>query len=83
MGAMLSAIEQTTLSSFAILTPKEAAQIKPQKIRVISTVKGDTVEKLASRMDFETVVLQRFQVLNGLTFSGKLKAGTRVKIVTE
>jgi predicted Zn-dependent protease len=83
MGAMLSAIEQTTLSSFAILTPKEAAQIKPQKIRVISTVKGDTVEKLASRMDFETLVLQRFQVLNGLTFSGKLKAGTRVKIVTE
>ena len=46
-------------------------------------VKGDTVEKLATRMDFETLAVQRFQVINGLTIGGKLKAGTRVKIVTE
>jgi len=83
MSAMLSAVEQATLSSFATMTAKEAAQVRPQKLRVITTVKGDTVEKLARRMDFETLVVQRFQVLNGLTIGGKLKAGTRVKVVTE
>ncbi len=83
MSATLSAIEQITLSSFATMTPKEAAQIKPQRIRVVTTVKGDTVEKLAKRMDFETLAVQRFQVINGLTIGGNLKAGTRVKIVTE
>ena len=83
MSALLSAVEQATLSSFATITAKEAAQIKPQKLRVLTTVKGDTVEKLARRMDFETLVVPRFQVLNGLTIGGRLKAGTRVKIVTE
>ena len=83
MSAMLSAIEQSTLSSLAPMTAKEAAQIKPQRVRVITTVKGDTVEKLAARMDFETLQLQRFQVINGLVITGRLKSGTRVKIVTE
>ena len=83
MSAILSAVEQTMLSSFATMTAKEAAQIEPQRIRVVTVAKGDTVESLAKRMDFETLVLQRFQVLNGLTSSGKLKAGTRVKIVTQ
>ncbi len=83
MSAILSAVEQTMLSSFATMTAKEAAQIKPQRIRVVTVAKGDTVESLAKRMDFETLVVQRFQVLNGLTSGGKLKVGTRVKIVTE
>jgi predicted Zn-dependent protease len=83
MSSMLSAVEQTTLSSFATMTAKEAAQIKPQRVKVVTTAKGDTVEGLARRMDFATLQLQRFQVLNGLTGGGKLKAGTRVKIVTE
>ncbi len=83
MSAILSAVEQTMLSSFATMTAKEAAQIKPQRIRVVTVAKGDTVESLAKRMDFETLVVQRFQVLNGLTSGGKLKVGTRVKVVTE
>ena len=83
MSAILSGVEQATLSSFATMTPKEAAQIKPQRVNVITTVKGDTVEKLARRMDFETLQVERFQVLNGLISGGKLKTGTRVKIVTE
>ena len=83
MSAMLSALEQTTLSSLATMTTKEAAQIKPQRIRVVTSAKGDTVEQLAKRMDFETFALRRFQVLNGLTGGGKLKAKTRLKIVVE
>lgn len=83
MSPILSAVEQTTLSSFATMTAKEAAQIKPQRVRVISTVKGDTVEKLAKRMDFETLRLQRFQVMNGLVITGKLNSGMRVKLITE
>ena len=83
MSAILSAVEQTMLSSFATMTAKEAAQIKPQRIRVVTVAKGNTVESLAKRMDFETLVVQRFQVLNGLTSGGKLKVGTRVKIVTQ
>lgn len=83
LSATLSPDEQSILASFATMTTKEAAQIKPQRMRVVTTVKGDTVEKLADRMDFETLKLQRFQVLNGLVITGKLKTGTRVKIVTE
>jgi len=83
MSRMLSAVEDSTVSSFAVMTPREAAQIKPQRVRIVTTKKGDTVEGLARQMDFETLAVQRFQVLNGLTERGKLKAGTRVKIVTE
>ena len=38
------------------MTAKEAAQIKPQRIKVVTAAKGDTVESLAKRMDFETLV---------------------------
>lgn len=51
--------------------------------RIATVAKGDTVDSLAKRMDFETFVLQRLQVLNGLTVFGKLKVGTRMKIVIE
>ncbi|HVN27020.1 MAG TPA: M48 family metalloprotease [Candidatus Binataceae bacterium] len=83
LSSKLTSVEQSTLDSFATMTPKEAAQIKPQRVRVVTTQKGDTVEILAARMDFETYKLQRFQVLNGLVITGKLKAGVRVKIVIE
>jgi len=44
---------------------------------------GDTPERLAARMPLVDRPLERFLILNGLNPGDALKAGDKVKIVTE
>jgi predicted Zn-dependent protease len=74
---------QRTTYSFRRLSESEAAQIRPQRLRVVTVGTGDTVVSLARRMDFETHREERFRVLNGLAPDEKVKPGQRVKIVTQ
>ena len=74
---------QRTTYSFRRLTRKEAASIKPLRIKVVDTKPGDTPKSLAARMPFETFGLRWFEVLNGLNPGQGLRPGRAVKIVTE
>lgn len=71
------------LKSFRRLSNAEAAQLKPLYVRTVTVKSGDTVSGLAARMAFDDFRLERFMALNGFSSAQDLKAGDRVKIVTE
>lgn len=73
----------TMLKSFRRLSDAEAAKLKPQYLKVVTVQSGDTVSKLAGYMAFDDFRVERFLALNGMTSKDVLKAGQRVKIVTE
>jgi predicted Zn-dependent protease len=74
---------QLTTYSFRRLTASEAAQLRPQSIRVVPVRSGDTVAAMAAKMSFGDHREERFRTLNGLSPSDRLVAGQRVKIIVE
>jgi len=61
----------------------EAAEIIPRRIDVVTVQRGDTIQRLASRMAYDTGKVERFRVLNALGSSDQLQAGQKVKIVVK
>ncbi|NKB19832.1 MAG: M48 family metalloprotease [Alphaproteobacteria bacterium] len=73
-----------TTHSFRILTKREIRALKPLRVRVVRTRRGDTVASMARRMAGDDGFSEaRFRVLNGLHDNARLRPGQRVKIVTE
>jgi predicted Zn-dependent protease len=72
-----------SVATFRQLSPAEAAQAKPLRLKIVTVAPGDTVERLASRMALIDRQVERFRVLNGLEPGEHLKPGTQVKIVVE
>lgn len=64
------------------LAGAEAAQIRPRRVRVVTVVRGDTVQRLAARMAYDDLKVERFLALNGLSGNAALAPGQKVKLVT-
>jgi predicted Zn-dependent protease len=71
-----------TFESFRRLSASEAAAVRPQRVRVVEVRPGDTPASLAARMALDAPE-ERFRILNQLALQDPLRAGERVKIVTE
>lgn len=71
------------IGSYRRLSDAEAAALKPLWLRVVTVKRGDTVSGLSRRMAFEDYREERFRALNNLTGTSQLRAGQKVKIVTE
>ena len=71
------------MGSFRRLSQRQAANLRPLRLRVIEVAAADTVESLAARMPFNDFRIERFRVLNGLRPGERLSPGQLVKIVTE
>ncbi len=69
-------------NSMRRITAAEAAAIRPRKLLVVTTKKGDTVQNLAARMAYTDAQLDRFLVLNALNASSTITPGQKVKLVT-
>ncbi|MEP9376436.1 M48 family metalloprotease [Aquabacter sp. CN5-332] len=69
--------------TFRRVASDEAETVKPLRLRSVSVGIGDTVEKMAARMQVPDRPLERFLILNGLDRDSKLKYGEKVKIVAE
>ncbi|HEV2956718.1 MAG TPA: M48 family metalloprotease [Xanthobacteraceae bacterium] len=65
------------------MTAAEIAAAKPLRLRVVTVQPGDTPAKFARRMAAVDRPLERFLVLNGLSDGQALKAGDRVKLITQ
>ncbi len=63
------------------LSASEIAAIRPRKVDVVTVKSGDTIEKLSSRMAYDTYKVDRFTVLNSLQPGASLTSGQKVKIV--
>ncbi|MGC1468594.1 MAG: M48 family metalloprotease, partial [Sphingorhabdus sp.] len=64
------------------MTDKQAAEIKPRKLRVVTVGKNDSVATLSGRMAYKNFQTERFLALNGLASNATLTSGQKVKIVT-
>lgn len=74
---------QRTTYSFRLLTPAEAAGVKPLRIALVTAKAGDTAESLAARMPFPDHRLEWFETLNGLARGQPLVPGETFKTVVE
>lgn len=70
-----------TIKSFRRLSAREAAAIKPLRIKVVTVKAGDTPETLAASMPFGAFRVDMFRILNGLPRGAALTPGERVKII--
>ena len=81
--ANLSLPLRRTTFSFRRLSQREARALKPRRIRIVRVRRGDTVQRMARRMAYKDLPVERFRVLNGLDSGQGLRAGQSVKIVVE
>lgn len=71
------------VAGYRRLSDAEAAALKPLWLRVVTVKRGDTIAGLSRRMAFDDYREDRFRALNNLTGTNQLRAGQKVKIVTE
>ena len=71
-----------SVATFRRMTTAETQAARPLRLKVVTVEAGDTVERLAARMGTDRAQ-DRFRLINGLAAGEKVKAGDRVKIVTE
>ncbi|MDJ0945026.1 MAG: M48 family metalloprotease [Kiloniellales bacterium] len=79
----LSVDLRRTTYSFRKLSAEEAADIKPNRLRIHTVKRGDSVSALAARTPFDDLPEKRFLTLNGLAPGAGLKAGEKVKLVVQ
>ena len=79
----LAAPFRRMMASFRRLSQRQAANLRPLRLRVVEAAPADTVESLSARMPFNDFRTERFLVLNGLRPEERLRSGQLVKIVTE
>lgn len=71
------------VAGYRRLSDAEAAALKPLWLRVVTVKRGDTIAGLSRRMAFDDYREDRFRALNNLTGTNQLRAGQKIKIVTE
>src|SRR6185436_16888200 len=72
-----------SFGTFRRMTQGEIDSARPLRLRVVTVTPGDTAERMAGRMPLVDRPLERFLILNGLNHGDPLKAGEKVKVVTE
>jgi predicted Zn-dependent protease len=72
-----------SVSTFRRMTETEVKQARPLRLHVVTVQHGDTPERFAARMPLVDRPLERFMIINGINPGDQLKAGDKVKIVTE
>ncbi len=80
-NAMSESFRRATYS-YRRLSDREAASLKPYRLRIVTVGRGDSVQSLARRMPYDSHNEDRFRVLNGMAPGQGLQVGQRVKIVS-
>jgi predicted Zn-dependent protease len=68
-------------NSFRLLSPAQAAELRPRVIDVVAVRPGETLQTMASRMAVSELPLETFLMLNDRSADQPLRPGERVKIV--
>lgn len=82
----IAALEATAAQlrrTFRRLSPQEAANLKPLRIRVITVKPGDTIQTLSNRMMGTDRKLELFRLINGLPLGAGVSVGNKMKIISE
>jgi predicted Zn-dependent protease len=65
------------------MTPQEAANLKPLRVRVVVVKPGENIQTLSDRMLGTDRKLELFRLINGLPLGATVSAGDKVKIIAE
>ncbi|WP_375656482.1 M48 family metalloprotease [Bartonella sp. CM120XJJH] len=76
-------VAQKTLQSFHSLSSSQLKKLKPLKIRIVRVKQGENIANLADKMQYTPYKEKLFRILNALSPTQTLPAGTKVKIITE
>jgi predicted Zn-dependent protease len=68
--------------SFHRLSAREAAELRPRRLEIVTARPGDTAASLAARMAYDDLREERFRLLNGLGPGEPIRPGQPVKLVT-
>ncbi len=79
-GAPASALVADLFRSFRLLSPSEAASLRPRRIRTVRTGPGDTARSLAAQMATDDP-LPHFLMLNARSAQDPVEPGELVKLV--
>ena len=82
-NSTLQATAETIRNSFRKITPQEAADLKPLRVRVVTAQQGDTITTLSARMMGTDRKLDLFRVLNALPTGASITPGQRLKIISD
>lgn len=69
------------IGSFRLLTPMEAAALRPRRIEVVTVGQGDTIASMARLMDVPDHQLDAFLMLNDRDPKPELRPGEKVKLI--
>jgi predicted Zn-dependent protease len=72
-----------SVTTFRRMSLKEAQEVKPLHLAIVTVGAGETPESLARRMAVSEHRLETFRMLNGLGPKTALKPGQKVKLVVE
>ncbi|WP_417424427.1 M48 family metalloprotease [Hoeflea sp.] len=79
----LAATASVIRSGFRKMSSSEIKALKPLRIRIVTASASDTLTSLSSRMRGVERKVELFRLLNALSPGQTIKAGQRVKIVTD
>ncbi|MEO0546191.1 MAG: M48 family metalloprotease [Pseudomonadota bacterium] len=79
----LGLLNRQVVGSFRALSQQEAASLKPLRVRIAKVAAGDTVAKMAARMQGVSRPRELFLTLNGLDAGAPLRVGQLVKLIGE
>ena len=82
-NASLQTTAEIIRNSFRKITPQEAAELKPLRVRVVTAQPGDTITTLSARMMGTDRKLDLFRVLNALPIGAAINPGQRLKIISD
>jgi predicted Zn-dependent protease len=83
MTASLATVYRHATYSFRRISAREAAAIRPIRIKVKAVKAGDTVQSLSSRQPLEKFKTEWFALINGLAPNQGLRTGQLVKVISE
>lgn len=72
---------EATAQSLRSLTSNDAANLKAQRIQIVTVRSNDTIDSLAARMDVDNNARDWFVTMNGFDRGRELRAGDQVKLV--
>jgi len=71
------------IETFRRLSLKEASEVQPLRLKIVTAAANDTVDTLARRMALSDHAAERFRALNGLGPHDTVKPGRKVKLVVD
>jgi predicted Zn-dependent protease len=74
-------VARETVESFRRLTAAEKGELKPYHLATHRVATGESADKLAQRLPYQQLQLDRFRILNGLQADQGLQAGQLVKLI--